>query len=207
MMANNNVPLTDEDKKIWDEIVKKGFLNAVKGLSKMVGRDFVVNTIEVRRMPASSMPGLFGGPDRLLIGVYLTFTGASTGHILLAHEPEIAYKILDMIMGRKIGTSKNLDEMSKSALGEMGNVTSAYFLNAVADHLNVTLHPSPPAVMMDMAGAMMDMALASILQERDDIFMARTSFSLSDRTIEGNFLLMPNAGFLKLPLTQAANVH
>ncbi len=206
-MDNNTVLLTDEDKKIWDEIVKKGILNAVKGLSRMVGRDLVVNTIEVRRMPASSVPGLFGGPDQLLIGVYLTCTGASTGHILLAHEPEIAYKILDLIMGRKIGTSKSLDEMSKSALGEMGNVTSAYFLNAVADHLNVTLHPSPPAVMLDMAGAIMDMALASILQERDDIFVVSTSFGLSDRTIEGNFLLMPNAGFLRLPPTQVISVH
>ena len=126
---------------------------------------------------------------------------------MLAHEPEIAYKILDLIMGRKIGTSKSLDEMSKSALGEMGNVTSAYFLNAVADHLNVTLHPSPPAVMLDMAGAIMDMALASILQERDDIFVVSTSFGLSDRTIEGNFLLMPNAGFLRLPPTRVVSVH
>ena len=61
--------------------------------------------------------------------------------------------------------------------------------------------------MMDMAGAIMDMALASILQETDDIFMARTSFGLSDRTIEGNFLILPNAGFLKLPLASAVSTR
>ena len=205
-MGDSTASLTAEDKKIWDEIVKKGMLNAITGLSRMVRRDLVINTIEVRRMPARSMPGLFGGPDQLVIGVYLTFTGATNGHILIAHEPSIAYKILDLLMGRKIGTSKRLDEMSKSALGEMGNVTSAYFLNAVADHLQITLHPSPPVVMMDMAGAIMDMALASILQERDDVFMARTSFGLSDRTIEGNFLIMPNASFLNLPLIPVLSV-
>ncbi len=206
-MDNSTATLSAEDKKIWDEIVKKGMINAITGLSRMVHRDLVINNIEVRRMPARSMTALFGGPDQLVIGVYLTFTGATNGHILMAHEPSIAYKILDLLMGRKIGTSKSLDEMSKSALGEMGNVTSAYFLNAVADHLQVTLHPSPPAVMMDMAGAIMDMALASILQERDDVFMARTSFGLSDRTIEGNFLIMPNASFLNLPLAPPLSVH
>jgi hypothetical protein len=61
--------------------------------------------------------------------------------------------------------------------------------------------------MMDMAGAIMDIALASILQERDDVFMARTSFGLSDRTIEGNFLIMPNASFLNLPLAPALSVR
>ncbi|MGA2368458.1 MAG: chemotaxis protein CheX [Dehalococcoidia bacterium] len=206
-MDDSTASLAAEDKKIWDEIVKKGMLNAITGLSRMVHHDLVINNIEVRRMPASSMPALFGGPDQLVIGVYLTFTGATNGHILMAHEPSIAYKILDLLMGRKIGTSKSLDEMSKSALGEMGNVTSAYFLNAVADHLQITLHPSPPAVMMDMAGAIMDIALASILQERDDVFMARTSFGLSDRTIEGNFLIMPNASFLNLPLAPALSVR
>ena len=206
-MDNSTATLSAEDKKIWDEIVKKGMINAITGLSRMVHRDLVINNIEVRRMPARSMTALFGGPDQLVIGVYLTFTGATNGHILMAHEPSIAYKILDLLMGRKIGTSKSLDEMSKSALGEMGNVTSAYFLNAVADHLQVTLHPSPPAVMMDMAVAIMDMALASILQERDDVFMARTSFGLSDRTIEGNFLIMPNASFLNLPLAPALSAR
>ncbi|MGD0355461.1 MAG: chemotaxis protein CheX [Dehalococcoidia bacterium] len=206
-MDSNTASLSAQDKKIWDGIVEKGVLNAIKGLSRMVGKDLIINTIEVCRMPASSMPDLFGGPDQLVIGVYLTFTGATNGHILMAHEPSIAFKILDLLMGRKVGTSKSLDEMSKSALGEMGNVTSAYFLNAVADHLQITLHPSPPAVMMDMAGAIMDMALASILQERDDVFMARTSFGLSDRTIEGNFLIMPNPSFLNLPLAPALSAR
>ena len=206
-MDSSIASLSAQDKKIWDGIVEKGVLNAIKGLSRMVGKDLIINTIEVCRMPASSMPGLFGGPDQLVIGVYLTFTGATNGHILMAHEPSIAFKILDLLMGRKVGTSKSLDEMSKSALGEMGNVTSAYFLNAVADHLQITLHPSPPAVMMDMAGAIMDMALASILQEMDDVFMARTSFGLSDRTIEGNFLIMPNPSFLNLPLAPALSAR
>ncbi len=206
MMSSSTASLAAEDKKIWDGIIEKGVLNAITGLSRMVGRDFVVNTIEVRRMPARSMPGLFGGPDRLVIGVYLTFAGATNGHILIAHEPSIAYKIIDLLMDKKIGTSKSLDEMSKSALGEMGNITGAYFLNAVADHLQITLHPSPPVVMMDMAGAIMDIALASVLQERDDVFIAHTSFGLSDRTIEGNFLIMPNASFLNLPLAPALSV-
>ena len=106
-------------------------------------------------------------------------------------------------MGNPTGTTSSLDEMSQSALGEMGNITGTFFLNAVADELGVFLNPSPPIVLLDMAGAILDIALAEILAERDDVFIAETSFGVSDRTVEGTFLIMPNASFMQLPLVNS----
>jgi chemotaxis protein CheC len=201
-MQNDTVKVTDE-ALIWQNLIKKGMTNAISGLSQMVGRDFRISGIEIRSIPAKEMPNILGGAEKLVIGIYIIFSGASNGHILLAHQPEVAYSILDLLLGNEPGVTKSLDEMSQSALGEMGNVTGTFFLNAVANELGVTLHPSPPIVLLDMAGAILDIALAEILQERDDVFIAETSFSVSDQNIKGTFLIMPNAGFLQLPLCPA----
>ena len=190
---------------VWNELVAKGMTNSINGLSQMVGKEFKINSIAIKQVQASEMPFLLGGPDKLVVGIYITFSGASQGHILLAHPPEIAYAILDLLLGNPPGTCKSLDEMEQSALGEMGNVTGTFFLNAVADAAGVILHPSPPVVLLDMAGAILDIALAEILQERDEVFIAETSFGLSDQTIKGNFLIMPNPGFLKLPMAGVAS--
>jgi chemotaxis protein CheC len=189
--------------QIWEELVRKGMTNAINGLSQMVGTEFQINSVAIKKVLAKDMPDVLGGAERMVVGVYITFSGASNGHILLAHQPEFAYTILDMLMGNPRGTCTSLDEMSQSALGEMGNITGTFFLNAIADSLGILLNPSPPLVMVEMAGAVLDIALAEILAERDDIFIAETSFSASNRTVEGTFLIMPNASFLQLPLTPA----
>ena len=192
---------------LWEDLMKKGMTNSIHGLSQMVGKEFQINSINIRKVPAREMPYLLGGPEHMVVGVYITFSGASHGHILLAHQPEFAYKVLDLLMGNPLGTIDSLDEMSQSALGEMGNITGTFFLNAVADSLGVFLNPSPPIVLLDMAGAILDIALAEILAERDDVFICETSFGVSDRTIEGTFLIMPNASFMELPLVPAGEVH
>ncbi len=202
-MENNQV-LENKEIAVWDGLVRKGMTNAINGLSQMVGRDFQINSIGIRKIPAKEMPYVLGGPERMVIGVYITFSGASNGHILLAHQPEFAYSILDLLMGNPAGTCKSLDEMTQSALGEMGNITGTFFLNAVADSLGILLEPSPPVVLLEMAGAILDIALAEILAECDDVFIAETSFGVSDQTIQGTFLIMPNASFMKLPLITAA---
>ncbi|MGD0854204.1 MAG: chemotaxis protein CheX [Dehalococcoidia bacterium] len=201
-MAVNEVSV-QEEMLIWEDLMKKGMTNSINGLSQMVGREFQINSINIRKVPAKEMPYILGGPEHMVIGVYITFSGASHGHILLAHQPEFAYKVLDMLMGNPMGTTSSLDEMSQSALGEMGNITGTFFLNAVADELGVFLNPSPPIVLLDMAGAILDIALAEILAERDDVFIAETSFGVSDRTVEGTFLIMPNASFMQLPLVNS----
>lgn len=185
---------------LWEGLMRKGMTNSIRGLSQMVGKEFEINSIAIRKVPAKEMPYMLGGPENMVIGVYITFSGASHGHILLAHQPDFAYKVVDMLMGNPLGTINSLDEMSQSALGEMGNITGTFFLNAVADSLGIFLNPSPPIVLLDMAGAILDIALAEILAESDDVFIAETSFGVADRTVEGTFLIMPNASFMELPL-------
>ena len=196
----NEQKLAAKDMLFWETLVKKGMANAITGLSQMVGKDFQINSINIRQIPAKDMPDMLGGAERMVVGVYITFSGASNGHILLAHQLEFAYSILDLLMGDPPGTCKTLNEMTQSALGEMGNVTGTFFLNAIANSLGIILHPSPPVVLLEMAGAILDIALAEILAERDDVFIAETSFGVSDQTIQGTFLIMPNASFMELPL-------
>lgn len=204
---DNSVVKKGQEMPVWDQLLRRGMTNAINGLSRMVGRDFEISSISIRQVPAREMPDLLGGPESMVVGVYITFSGASNGHILLAHQPEFAYAILDLLLGNPQGTCKNLDEMSQSALGEMGNVTGTFFLNAIADALGILLNPSPPIVLLDMAGAILDIALSEILAERDDVFVVETSFHISDRTIAGKFLIMPNASFMQLPLAPSGALH
>jgi chemotaxis protein CheC len=176
----------------WAELVGIGTSNAMSGLSQMIGQEIEVSSFSLRRVPVSSIPELVGGPEVMAVGIYLTVSGSANGHLMLMYEPKIACAFVDLIMGNPPQTTQTLGEMERSALAEMGNVIGAFFLSALADATGLTLRPSPPVVMTDMAGALLDVVSADILLTQDETYLAETTFAAEDREISGVFFVMPS---------------
>jgi chemotaxis protein CheC len=171
------------------ELFSGGVNNAVTGLSKMVGRDIKIANISCRKVPVKDIPDLFGGPEAYIVGVYLAISGDTSGHIFVAYEPKVAFELIDMLLGQDPGSTGQLEDMERSVLGEVGNIMGSFFLNYVSDNTNVRLQPSPPAVMMDMAGAILDSTLASIIEYSDYVYIIETVFGTLDRHVVGNFMV------------------
>lgn len=196
-------PFTKEEISVWTWLVSRGISNALSGLSQMVGQELKVTGLDLRQVPVKRAAELLGGPEEMVVGIYLTIEGDATGHLMLVHEPSIAYQLIDLQMGQPIGTTTSMGEMEASIMGEMGNITGSFFLNAIADATNLTLTPSPPAVMIDMAGAILGIALTKILQEQDDLLAVSANFGTANHQMNGNFLVMPTTGFLRTILSHS----
>ena len=188
---------TRDETAIWTWLVSKGIANSLSGLSQMVGQELNVTSLDLRQYPAKDAAMLLGGPDNLVVGIYLAINGDATGHLMLIHDPKIAFELIDMQMDLPPGSTQRLEDMESSVLGEMGNVTGSLFLNAIADASNLTLTPSPPAVMVDMAGAILGIALTKIMQEQDDVLVIKATFSTDSRQIDGTFMVLPTSDFMQ----------
>ena len=99
-------------------------------------------------------------------------------------------------MEQEPGTTTELGEMETSALGEMGNIIGAFFLNAIADATGLDLRPLPPSVMTDMAGALLDVVTADILMTSDETYLAESTFQVDGREISGVFFVIPSEELL-----------
>lgn len=176
----------------WTKLAQIGSTTAVSGLSQMVNRDFKITTLNIEEVSLRNANNLIGKSDDKVIGVYLLFSGNTSGHILLAFQPKTAYELVDMAMGVEPGTTTNLGEMERSVLGEMGNIVGTFFLNGVADCVGLRLMPSPPAVVEDMAGALIDSVLAEAFDGTESLFVIKLLFSSTSKTIEGRFLVLPS---------------
>jgi chemotaxis protein CheC len=163
----------------------------------MVGQEIGVGTLGFRGVPVGEISQLVGGPETESVGIYLTVSGSASGHIMLMYDPQMAHGFVDMLMGQPPGSTQSLGDMEASALGELGNIMGSSFLNALADATGLTLMPSPPIVMRDMAGALLDVIAADILLTQDDAFVAETSFNAPDRDITGQFFVIPTRDLLK----------
>jgi chemotaxis protein CheC len=190
-------------EKVYDEILnssaqadilRKGISNAVTGLSQMVGKDIKIASINLNRVQVKDIPELFGGPQEMMVGVYLAICGTSTGHMIAIYEPQTAFDLIDLLLGQSPGSTKELSDMERSVLGEVGNIMGSFFLNHLANTTGQALQPSPPAVLMDMTGAILEVATVSVLEQNEYTYVIETVFETSDRQVAGTFLVMPIPG-------------
>ena len=179
------------DASIKLDMLKKGVSNAVTGLSQMVGREIKIADININKIPVKEIPDLFGGPQEMMVGVYLAICGRTNGHMIAVYEPQTAFDLIDLLLGQSAGTTKELTDMERSVLGEVGNIMGSFFLNHLANTTGEELQPSPPAVLMDMAGAILEVATVSVLEQSDHTYVIETIFETDDRKVAGTFLVMP----------------
>ncbi len=190
--------MTDIEQLAWAGLVSRGIANSITGLSQMVGQEIVPISLNPKVVEINEVPDMVGGAEALKVGVYLQITGTATGHMVLVYEPQSAYELLDMLMGMEPGTTTEIGELERSALGEMGNITGSFFLNALSETTGFCLMPSPPAVIMDMAGAILNVALAEIMMEMDEVCLVEASFGTSDKQVNGTFLVMPSLNLITM---------
>jgi len=191
-MIGAKATLTADKLARLQTVAEMGMARAGQGLSDMMGRSIEVVAPRVAMVPLEQVPQLAGGPDTTIVGIYLSILGDLTGHIILMVPLPSALALVDTLLEQPAGTTEYLDAMAESALAEVGNLTGSFFLAALADSTGLRPHPSPPAVAVDMIGAILDAVLADLGQEGEDGFMIETTFRQSERAISGFFLVFPD---------------
>jgi chemotaxis protein CheC len=92
------------------------------------------------------------------------------------------------------------DELELSAVQEAGNVTISAFLNELGMHLRRPVQPTPPQIVIEMAGAILDGVLMDLMSTVDEVLAARTTFTEGGREIDGTLLVLPRADSLSILL-------
>ncbi|MBQ7198047.1 MAG: chemotaxis protein CheC [Selenomonadaceae bacterium] len=178
------------------EIGNVGAGNSATALSQIINKRIDMNVPKVALVPIETVPDLVGGPDTIVVGVFLRVYGKAPGNILFLMPKKSAFYLVDTLMGREHGTTKKLDFMDESALMEIGNILSGAYLNAFFNFTHISMLPSIPALAMDMAGAILNIVLVQLGQMGDQAMVIETEFLAEDDGINGHFFLVPDPGSL-----------
>lgn len=163
-----------------------GLDNASQALSTMTVGGTVLAAPQLSFLPLHLVPNIAGGPEAIVVGIYLGIEGDLAGHLMLLFEADSAARVADMLLEQPQGTTQELDELALSALGEAGNVTGSAYLNTLANRTGLKVVPSAPTVIMDMAGAILESIIAELYLFGDDVLVVGTEFN----GIKGHFLLL-----------------
>lgn len=181
--------LEESEYRVLLGIIDQGLTDAASGLSVMTTGAVTLEQPHVEFMPLHTVPNVAGGPAAVVVAVYVGITGDVTGHLMLLFTEDSARRVVDILFDNPPGTTAELDPLAMSALAEAANICGSHFLNAISNRAGLTITPTAPAVVVDMAGAILEAVVADLFLGGDEALVVETGFNAD---VRGHFLLMPD---------------
>jgi chemotaxis protein CheC len=148
----SNVNLTAEQLDALKEIGNIGAGNAASALGQLLGKQV---SISVPNLGLINLEELSKSPflphsDDIGIAVSSNILGTLAGGMIVLFSQKSALLLIDILMHRRIGSTKFFNIMDASALSEGSNILCCSYLNAVVEFLKLyKLIPSVSQVFMD----------------------------------------------------------
>ena len=197
--------LNNVQMDILKETSNIGMGHAATALSQMIGHPVKLRVPHVTITKISQVPEYLGGAEKMMVGITLQVLGDARGSILLLFPQESAHRLLCNLIGDQ-GKVLIMNEVTISALKEVGNILASAYLSALGSMLHKTLIPSVPLLAYDMAGAVVDYVLIDLSKSSDLAMLVETDFigdTSSDLAIKGHFFLIPDPSTLDMFLDAA----
>jgi chemotaxis protein CheC len=186
-----------KEEHTLDKIAKEASMNASLALLKLSGEKV---SVEFTKERIGKIQNVFShvDPESMVAGVYLPITGDIKGASILIFPRKIAYTLCDVLVRRKPGTTRQLSELDKSALKEVGNIICGSLLTVFSNTLKIKIIENIPEFSFDMFGAVVDQVIAQFVQKAEDVLLLELKFGFEHIKIKGHVLLVFGAEEMKV---------
>ncbi len=178
-------------------IAINGAFNASRAMSKWLHRGVRLSTEGFEKVP---LRDICQGADAesVVAALHLELGSQMHGHTLMVMADSTAMELVDLLMRRPEGTTKEFDEMARSCLQETGNIVSSAFINSWAKWLDIDTAPQPPQLHVDMLEAILQAVVVEQAAVGDEVFLAKTSFSVDGKWLDWKYYVLPTPISLRL---------
>ena len=191
-MANMSLEqVTENYYDVLKEIGNIGAGNAMTALSQMLQCKVDMKVPQVRLLEFSEVGDMIGGEEQIMVGVLLGVEGDITGSMMFLVQEDSARHLIQKITMGMLPEGTEFEEMGLSAMREVGNIITGAYLNSLSTLTNLKIYPTPPALTVDMAGAILSVPAIQFGIFGDKILMIQSQF-YDEIELDGYFILIPD---------------
>lgn len=185
--------ITALELDVFREIATVGAGNAATAMASILNIRVDMKVPDVRIVPFAEVADLLNGPENIVVGVMIAMSQDLKGYLMLVQEVGDACEMLSMISGEKYDpVNVEFSEMDISTLTEISNILISSYLSAIAAMTKLTISPSVPELVMDMAGAILSVPAIEFGEIGDGVLFMGTHFSSVEKHVGGQFFLIPD---------------
>jgi chemotaxis protein CheC len=180
--------LTELQLDALRELANIGSGNAGTALSQLLGRPVDISVPDARVLPLAEVAEATGDPSELRHGVVVPVGGELDAEVVLLFpkpDAQVLCALFDL---------DPLTDDGRSMLGEVGNILGSSYIGVLGQMLGMTLEPSPPQVVEDMLGSILESLLLARGEDVDIAIVLDSSMRVAGESCRLSFLLLPAVG-------------
>ena len=202
--------LTNFQVDALNEVGNIGIGSATTALSQLVDKRVQISLTHVQLIDSASI--IANIPDSItMTGMLVRMMGDIQGAMLFLFEFKNSVVLSDILLkGTKYETDPN---MHQSALGEVGNILTGAYLNALQKFLDIAIVPSIPHIATGSITEVMEEASAEAGRDIDNILSIESMFMVHSvghesglNTIYGDMFMLLDAKSLQTVLDAIDNL-
>src|SRR6056297_80811 len=163
------------------EIGNIGTGNAATSLSTMMSKKVEITVPDVSVVEIAKIPFMFKDPEKVTVGIQMSFFEDLNGQLLLIFDAEPAKQILKLLIGQGSEYLTQMDEMQRSVFSELGNIVCGSYLVSLSQFTNLNLNSEVPQVTFDMISAIVAESCLIYAEEEDKSIMIETEFEIESQ--------------------------
>ena len=183
--------MTENYYDVLKELGNIGAGNAMTALSQMLQCKVDMKVPQVKLLDFSVVGELMGGEEQIMVGVFLGVEGDITGSMMFMVEEDAGRRLIQKMTMGMLPQGAEFEEMGLSAMQEVGNIITGAYLNSLSTLTNLKIFPTPPALTIDMAGAILSVPAIQFGIYGDKILLIQSQFS-DEVELDGYFILVPD---------------
>ena len=188
------------------EVGNIGTGNAATALSKLLGRMIDMDVPKAELVSIYELSEHYGDPTELIAAVFVRSLGDFGCSLIFIQKEEDAKTMVDLLLRQQFGDAVPPDlpqEISDSALTEVGNIILSSFLNAINLLIGTEHQISVPGVAHDMLSSILDVVASIFGQMGEMALVVNTELhveGVDGATGSGNIIMLPDPDALELLL-------
>ncbi len=175
---------------VLKELGNIGTGHAATSLSKMINTQVEIAIPDVILLGRRKARSYLNEMQKDSVAVALSLSGDVTGHMIHVIQKSFAEVILNMYFPGSYTAPGEIDEMGLSIIGEVGNITSASYVNALALMTNLFIDISPPQYYQNVCD------VETFKYSKKEMLFINNHFYFDDPNIRSNMIFMPDANSL-----------
>lgn len=200
MMVNTYSELDEYAMDALRELGNIGTGNAMTSLANMTAQKISIEVPAVRIVPYQEAPALLGGVETVQTGILLEVSGDISGIFMFLLNEDFTRTMLKGLLGYEVEDVENLDEISESAVSEMGNIMCCSYINALSSMLDLHITITVPSVCCDMAGALLSVPMIRFANMGEELMFIENSFQFDSISFISHILFLPELASLNILL-------
>lgn len=177
---------------VLKEIGNIGSGNAATSLSTMLDHPVSISIPHVEILDYNQVVEDLGGPETMIVGMLLSMQDDVSGMMMFLLHQDFAHMTLGTLLGTEINSYEEIDEMGFSALSEVANIMAASYVNAMSALTGLSINITPPALTVDMLGAIMSVPAIHYANISDKIIFISDEFGGETHKAPAHILMIPD---------------